>query len=197
MLAAPALDLAQSLRDADRFHPAQHAGELMLTFFPESAGELALDLSNVTSMFYGLLLQVMGERFGAKEIDTMSREMFYRLGRLKARVTRERTQHRFTFYDDARDIVTILISAIYNASPEYEFCVERFDGERSEVSLTGVDRYYRAAGLLGLTQHLTWPALHPFFEGVNDELGLSCRVSSRLLSVSEGARLHTHYVFSR
>ena len=42
---------------------------------------------------------------------------------------------------------------------------------------------------------LRWPMLHPFFEGIRDELGIVCQVESQLLAVGADARLSVRYVF--
>lgn len=63
--------------------------------------------------------------------------------------------------------------------------------------LAGTDRYYRAASSLGIVQHLTWPALQPFFEGINDELGLRCHIRSEILRIDADARLQVRYLFER
>jgi hypothetical protein len=186
---------AQRMRPNDHFHPEQDRTQLMSAFFPDSPSQLAFDLSNVTSLFYGLLLQVAGERLGEDSVDALSRALFYRLGRLKTSATRAQKSDQYPFTGDVRDLVTVLVSAIYNASPEYQFWVERFDAAECIVHLTGVDRYYRAATALGIEQQLSWPVLHPFFEGIRDELGLQCVVSSALLSVERDARLHAKYRF--
>ncbi|MFT3925531.1 MAG: hypothetical protein QM778_23530 [Myxococcales bacterium] len=189
------LAFAQSMRSEDHFHPGQDARLLMGAFFPADPGELATDLSKVTSLFYGLLLQVMSEQMGAHAVDRASRALFYRLGRAKTRATR--AQHASTpiFHGDVRDLVALLISAIYNASPEYVFHVEHYDERLCSVRLSGVDRYYRAAESLGLVDQLTWPTLHPFFEGIRDELGIDCDVRSELLQRHSDARLVTRYTF--
>lgn len=191
------LSFAQQMRGEDRFHPKQDAERLLRAFYPESPRQLALDLSTVTSLFYGILLQVASEQVGPQAVDALSRALFYRLGRAKAGATRVERAHRHPFFGDARDLITVLISAIYNASPEYVFQVERYDAEQCSVLLSGVDRYYRAARELGLVELLRWPALHPFFEGIRDELGIACSVESQLLAVEPEARLRVRYVFRR
>ena len=193
----PELAYAAPMRARDQFHPDQDPSALLETFLPASPSDLAFDLSRVTSLFYGLMLQVAADRFGAEVVDDMSRELFYRLGRAKSRATVQDKAAQYTFHHDARDIVTILISAIYNASPEYEFSVEHFEPGLCAVRLSGTDRYYRAATSLGIAQHLTWPALRPFFDGINDELGLGCTVHAQVLDVGDDARLQVRYVFER
>jgi hypothetical protein len=191
------LSFARHMRGADRFHPKQDEERLLRAFYPENPGELALDLSTVTSLFYGLLLQVAAEQVGPHAVDAMSRALFYRLGRAKASATRAQRADRHPFFGDTRDLITILISAIYNASPEYVFHVEHYDAEQCCVLLSGVDRYYRAARDLGLVEFLRWPTLHPFFEGIRDELGIACSVESQLIAVEHEARLRARYVFRR
>jgi len=185
-----------SVRGNDRFHPSQDGDALVRTFFPPTAEALALDLSTVTSAFYAVMLQAFADTHGYAGIDAASRRFFYRLGRLKARGTYQdkRDQHPFT--RDVRDLVTVLIAAIYNASPEYRFDVREHEPHRCEVHLAGTDRYYRAAIQLGIAEHLTWPTLHPFFEGAADELGIAAEVHSEVLTTGANAELHTRYVFS-
>ena len=170
---------------------------MLRTFFPEDASALAHDLSNVTSLFYGLMLQVTAEHVGPDAVDALSQQVFYRLGRAKSRATRNGKAAQHAFHGDARDMVTILIAAIYNASPEYEFQVLRFEPDLCEVRLSGVDRYYRAANLLGIAHTLTWPTLHPFFEGINDELGLGCQVASQIEERDGVERMDARYKFER
>jgi len=189
------LSFARHMRTHDRFHPKQDPERLLRAFYPQSPSELALDLSTVTSLFYGLLLQVAAEQVGPEAVDAMSRALFYRLGRAKAAATRAQRAERHPFFGDVRDLITILISAIYNASPEYVFHVERYDAGECSVLLSGVDRYYRAARDLGLVELLRWPTLHPFFEGIRDELGVACEVESQLIAVEPEARLRVRYVF--
>lgn len=192
---SPNPSFAELMRSNDHFHPAQDRAQLMEVLFPASPFALAEDLSNVTSLFYGLLLQVAADRYGVEAVDALSRELFYRLGRAKARATYDQKSGQLAFHGDVRDLVTILISAIYNASPEYRFNVERFDPDSCVVVLTGVDRYYRAATTLALVPHLRFPTLHRFFEGIRDELSIACDVQSELLSIEPEARLTTRYVF--
>lgn len=192
-----ALAFAHQMREHDRFHPRQDPERLLGAFYPESPAQLAQDLSQVTSLFYGLLLQVAADQFGREAVDPMSRSLFYRLGRAKAQATRASSADRHPFFGDVRDLITLLISAIYNASPEYVFHVERYDADECRVVLSGVDRYYRAARELGIVQLLRWPTLHPFFEGIRDELGIACEVDSQLLAVEPEARLRVRYVFRR
>jgi hypothetical protein len=193
ILPQPGLAFARQMRREDRFHPAQDAERLLAALYPATPSELALDLSRVTSLFYGLLLQVAHDQFGAEVIDAMSRALFYRLGRMKARAAHAR--HTGELHGDTRDLVTILIAAIYDASPEYVFQVERHEPDVCSVTLSGVDRYYRAASELNLVHHLRWPTLHPFFEGIRDELGIACDVESWLVAVKPGAHLTTRYLF--
>jgi hypothetical protein len=188
-------EFAQTLREGDRYHPMQDPSALMRAFFPETPCELALGLSNVVALFYGLMLQVVGDRFGGQEMAAISREFFYRLGRAKARATRTQPSAPQTFHGDVRDLVTTLIACVFNASPEYQFSVERYGPEYCVLELRGIDRYYRAAESLGLTQQLDWPPLPSFFEGIRDELGIRCHVQAELLGVDSSACLHARYSF--
>lgn len=185
------------VRAFDRFHASQDSDAIVRTFFPPTTEALALDLSTVTSAFYGVMLVSFADVHGHAGIDAASQRFFYRLGRLKARGTYEQKHDQHTFTGDVRDLVTVLIAAIYNASPEYRFDVEEHTAERCVVHLSGTDRYYRAAQQLGIAEHLTWPTLHPFFEGAADELGIPARVASEILSAGPEAELHTRYVFMK
>lgn len=191
------LAFARGLRPHDRFHSAQDPEQLLGTFYPPTPDDLALDLSRVTSLFYGIMLEVAAEQVGPHAVDAMSRALFYRLGRMKAQATRSERAQQYAFSGDVRDLVTILISAIYNASPEYVFHVERYDADECRVLLGGVDRYYRAARELGLVQLLRWPTLTPFFEGIRDELAISCEIDAQLIAVEPESRLRARYVFRR
>ncbi|GDX80856.1 hypothetical protein LBMAG42_26670 [Deltaproteobacteria bacterium] len=71
----------------------------------------------------------------------------------------------------------------------------RYEASDCEIVLGGVDRYFRAATQVGLADQLTWPVLHPFFEGIRDELGVQCTVASRLVERGEGARLVSAFCF--
>ena len=184
------------VRAHDSFHPTQDAQAMIATFHPPTTRELALELSAVTSAFYAVLLQAFADMHGSEGINVASRSFFHRLGRLKARATQDSKGHAHRFTGDVRDVVTVLIAAIYNASPEYRFEVRRHDPQISELHLRGTDRYLRAARQLNIAQHLQWPTLHPFLEGVAAELQIDAVVSSDVLSEGPDAALHTRYVIA-
>lgn len=192
----PAFQQMATVRAQDRFHASQDAEALVSAFHPRTTAELALDLSNVTSAFYAVLLQCFAETHGAAGLDAASRRFFYRLGRLKARATRDGKAEEFRFEGDVRDVVTIVISAIYNASPEYQFQVHCHRADLCVLDLTGTDRYLRAARQLDIARHLQWPTLHPFLEGVAEELGIAAEVNSEVLATGPDAILHTRYRIS-
>lgn len=143
------------------------------SFFPENTAELVLDLSNVTSAFYGLALKNINELYGGDSANSISEKIFYDLGRIKTQQCKLKLEN---FPNDTRAFAFVLVSAIYNASPEYVFEVLQFSPERTEVKLEGVDRYLRILSQLGIDQHIKFPTLIPFMNGIKDELQLSCKI---------------------
>jgi hypothetical protein len=161
--------------------------------FPKSAEEMTLRLSNVSAAFYGLMLKHVGERFGWDEVDRLSRAVFRDLGRLK---TREALENGIDVPRDCRAPVVVFITAVHSASPEYNFDVFEYLPDNTVVRVFGVSRYDRIAKKLDIEQHLDWPELIPFFEGVAEELGLDCRVEGELKELGEGGRYDCTYRFT-
>jgi hypothetical protein len=133
--------------------------------FPTSTEELTLDLSNVTSAFYGLMLKNIGNEIGLDKIDEISKSTFYDLGKAKSE------QCQIKMNNIAKDTTTyfiVLASAIFNASPEYTFKIIEFTKEITIFELNGVDRYLRILKELEISDYVTFPTLIPFMEGIKD-----------------------------
>jgi hypothetical protein len=75
----------QGIRAADVYPDEEVKAELVERTFPKSAEEMTLKLSNVSAAFYGLLLAQVGDRFGWREADAISKSVFRRLGQLKTK----------------------------------------------------------------------------------------------------------------
>ena len=170
-------DLIADIRRYDCFPAGPTEKELVNTFFPKTVSDLTKDLSNVTAAFYGIFLESLTDVVAGSEIDSISRKFFHRLGRMKTAAILNQYGGLPILPADARGIAIVLISAIYNASPEYNFTISHYAEDRCVITLTGKDRYYRIATQLGIEQLLTWPTLTPFFEGINDELELNCDIT--------------------
>ena len=170
-------NLVADIRRYDYFPVGPSEKDLVNAFFPKTVSELTKDLSNVTSAFYGIFLESLTGVVADSEIDQISKRFFYRLGRMKtAAILNDYNEHPI-LPKDARGIAIVLISAIYNASPEYNFTITHYAEEKCVITLTGKDRYYRISTQLGIEELLTWPTLTPFFEGINDELNLNCVIT--------------------
>jgi hypothetical protein len=151
---------------------------------------MTLKLSNVTAAFYGLTLANVGERFGWKEADAVSKAVFRRLGQLK---TKEARELGVDLPRDARAPVLVFITAVHSASPEYNFEVLEYLPDEATVRVFGISRYDRIAKALDIERHLTWPELLPFFEGAADELGIPCKVLGELKELGEHGRYECIY----
>ena len=75
----------QGIRADDTYPDEEIKAYLVEKTFPKSAEEMTLKLSNVTAAFYGLMLKHVGQQFGWKEVDVLSKRVFRELGRLKTR----------------------------------------------------------------------------------------------------------------
>ena len=157
--------------------------------FPKSAEDMTLKLSNVTAAFYGLTLANVGERFGWKEADAISKSVFRRLGQLK---TKEALELGVDLPLDSRAPVLVFITAVHSASPEYNFEVLEYLPEETTIRVFGISRYDRIAKALNIERHLTWPELLPFFEGAAEELGIKCKVARRAQGAWRAGPLRMH-----
>jgi CRP-like cAMP-binding protein len=182
----------QGIRASDTYPDEEVKASLVDKTFPKSAEDMTLRLSNVTAAFYGLMLKHVGLRFGWDEVDGLSRRVFRELGRLK---TREALEGEVDLPPDARGLVVVFITAVHSASPEYNFHVLEYQPRVSAVRVFGISRYDRIAKKLDIEQHLTWPELVPFFEGIAEELDIKCAIETDLKDLGEGGRYDCIYKF--
>ena len=167
------LNNLEPLRGNDSFPSINLKHEIIDLFFPQNTSELTQNLSNVTSAFYGLLLKNIGEEIGNENIDLQSKKLFYQLGKLK---TLQALEMNPKLERNARSFAIVLISAIYNASPEYIFTIEKYTKKNTTIILTGVDRYLRILTELEIAQYVTFPTLLPFLQAINDTLEINCEI---------------------
>jgi hypothetical protein len=90
----------------------------------------------------------------------------------------------------------VFITAVHSASPEYNFQVFEYLARDTAVRVFGTSRYDRIAKMLGIEQHLTWPELMPFFEGIAEEMGIKCSVETDLKQLGEGGSYDCTYRFA-
>jgi CRP-like cAMP-binding protein len=180
----------QNIRAKDVYPNEEVKAFLVEKTFPKSAEDMTLKLSNVTAAFYGLTLANVGERFGWKEADAVSKSVFRRLGQLK---TKEALELGIDLPRDARAPVLVFITAVHSASPEYNFEVFEYLPDETTIRVFGISRYDRIAKALNIERHLTWPELLPFFEGAAEELGIKCKVHAELKELGEHGRYECFY----
>ena len=180
----------QNIRAQDIYPDEEVKAFLVDKTFPKSAEDMTLKLSNVTAAFYGLTLANVGERFGWKEADAVSKAVFRRLGQLK---TKEALTLGVDLPRDARAPLLVFITAVHSASPEYNFEVLEYLPDETTVRVFGISRYDRIAKALDIKRHLTWPELLPFFEGAAEELGVKCKVQGELKELGEQGRYECVY----
>jgi hypothetical protein len=183
----------QGIRAQDVYPDEEVKAQLVEKTFPKSAEEMTLKLSNVSAAFYGLLLADVGSRFGWAEADALSKSVFTKLGRLK---TAEAQELGVDIPPDSRAPALVFITAVHSASPEYNFEVLEYLPDATSIRVFGISRYDRIAKKLDIEQHLTWPELIPFFEGVADELGIKCKIEGDLKELGEGGRYECLYRFT-
>ena len=82
--------------------------------FPKSAEDMTLKLSNVTAAFYGLTLANIGERFGWKEADAISKAAVPRAWTIE---DEEALELGVDLPRDTRAPVLVFITAVHSASP--------------------------------------------------------------------------------
>jgi CRP-like cAMP-binding protein len=180
----------QGIRAKDAYPDEEVKAHLVEKTFPKSAEEMTLKLSNVTAAFYGLLLAHVGDRFGWKEADVMSKAVFRKLGQLK---TKEALELGVDIPRDSRAPVIVFITAVHSASPEYNFEVFEYLPEETTIRVFGISRYDRIAKKLDIERYLSWPELIPFFEGVTEELGIKCKIEGDLKELGEEGRYDCVY----
>lgn len=180
----------QGIRAHDIYPDEEVKASLLEKTFPKSAEDMTLKLSNVTAAFYGLTLANVGERFGWKEADAISKSVFRRLGQLK---TKEALELGVDLPRDSRAPALVFITAVHSASPEYKFEVLEYLPDETTIRVFGISRYDRIAKTLNIERHLTWPELIPFFEGAAEELGVKCKVQAELKELGDEGRYECIY----
>jgi CRP-like cAMP-binding protein len=183
----------QGIRAKDIYPDEEVKAFLVEKTFPKSAEDMTLKLSNVTAAFYGLTLANVGERFGWKEADAISKSVFRKLGQLK---TKEALEVGVDLPRDTRAPVLVFITAVHSASPEYNFEVLEYLPDETTIRVFGISRYDRIAKTLNIERHLTWPELVPFFEGAAEELGIKCKIQAELKELGEQGRYECLYRFT-
>ncbi len=187
-------DQLSAIRGFDNYPTHGIKQDLLSAFFPSSMTEMVNDLSNVTSAFYGFLLQHVGETLGNEHINKFSEKLFYSLGKLKTEQALLKNDGLLT---DTAAFAIVPISAIYNASPEYIFSVDKLSADHTILSMRGVDRYYRICKQLGIEQHLKWPTLLPFMEAIKDTLNLDVEISYELFPFTDDYQTQCVYHFKK
>ncbi len=185
------LERLKQIRKNDTLNDVAFQKELIEKLFPNTTENLVLDLSNVTSAFYGILLDNIGKEFGYDKIDKVSKTTFYSIGQIKAKQCFEK------FKDmpiDSRSFLIVLISAIYNASPEYNFNVIEMGKETTIFELYGVDRYLRVLNNLSISDHIEFPTLSPFMVGIRDFFKLNCKmdIDFEVTNIKNNETKHTY-----
>jgi CRP-like cAMP-binding protein len=183
----------QGIRAKDAYPDEEVKAFLVEKTFPKSAEEMTLKLSNVSAAFYGLMLANVGDRFGWKEADAISKSVFRKLGQLK---TKEALELGVDVPKDSRALALVFITAVHSASPEYNFEVFEYLPEETTIRVFGISRYDRIAKKLDIERYLTWPELIPFFEGVAEEMGVRCKIEGDLKELGKEGRYECLYRFT-
>jgi CRP-like cAMP-binding protein len=183
----------QGIRAKDAYPDEEVKAFLVEKTFPKSAEEMTLKLSNVSAAFYGLMLANVGDRFGWKEADAISKSVFRKLGQLK---TKEALELGVDVPKDSRALALVFITAVHSASPEYNFEVFEYLPEETTIRVFGISRYDRIAKKLDIERYLTWPELIPFFEGVAEEMGVRCKIEGELKELGKEGRYECLYRFT-
>lgn len=179
-----AFEQLADLRSNDVYHPAMNAKEVVTTFFPATVSALVLNQSYITSTFYGLMLQYISRLNGASTINAVSNAVISEIGKRKT----TELLHRFPDIDrDARASLLILISAIYNSSPEYRFHVTNFSPDLVIVRLSGKDRYHSITHELDISRFLTWPVIAPFLETIAREISPLLSAAVKLIELADNS----------
>jgi len=72
------------LRGNDQYPSQEIKDQLIQLYLPASVSDLTLNLSNITSQFYALLLQSIGAKYGVAAVQEHSETLFHHLGKVKA-----------------------------------------------------------------------------------------------------------------
>lgn len=160
-------------RSNDVFPTLEIKEEMVNAFFPEDTFALTQNLSSVTAAFYGIMLKNIGASFGTDKMDEHSKKLFYELGKLKAW---QAFQIQPTLKRDTRAFAAVVIYALYNSSPEYNFRIIKYTPENTILELTGVDRYLKILTQLEIVEHITIPTFLPFVEGIKGYVNIPCEI---------------------
>jgi hypothetical protein len=188
------LERLKSVRGQDEYLTDELRKSLISTFFPNDTSELVAGLSNVTSAFYGFLLRDVANIVGLDKIDELSENLFYTLGKFKARQAVEKMND---IPNDTRALAMVIIFAVYTANPEYSFSIRKFSEDQTIIYLSGIDRYHRMSESLGITQYLSWPATYSFIQGINDEMQLNAKIDFELTPFDKDSSCGCLYHFTR
>lgn len=185
------LERLNEIRKNDYLKDVGFQKELIEKLFPKTTENLVLDLSNVTSAFYGLLLDNVGKEFGYDKINNVSKTTFYNIGQIKAKQCFEKIENMPI---DSRSFLIVLISAIYNASPEYNFNVIEISKEKTIFELYGVDRYLRILNNLSISNHIEFPTLSSFMQGIKDYFKIDCKmnIDFEIINIENNETKHTY-----
>lgn len=175
----------KDIRGKDKYPSKELEDYLVDKAFPKTALELTLSLSNVTAGFYGFTLEYVGQRCGWDKVDSISRALFRELGKLK---TKEALENGIEIPGDSRAPAVVFITAVYNASPEFNFEFLKYTPEQTIMRIFGVSRYDRIARKLDIEKRLSWPVLTPFFEGIAEQRGINCKVEMDVKKFEEDGR---------
>lgn len=183
------------LRGSDQYPSQEIKERLVDLYLPGSVSDLAINLSNITSQFYALQLQLIGQRHGVDQIRVHSEALFYDLGRVKAQQALDKDPNMVR---DCRSLILVAISAIYTSSPEFKFQVKDYTPDYAVIELKGADRYHRAAKLYKIDQYLSFPTLIAFMEGIKDYLGLNhIEVQVPQCSYDQHSNITCTYIFKQ
>ncbi|WP_060873127.1 hypothetical protein [Myroides odoratus] len=183
------------LRGNDLYPSQEIKDQLIQLYLPASVSDLALNLSNITSQFYALLLQSIGAKYGVAAVQEHSETLFHHLGKVKAEqaLLKDPSMHR-----DCRSLILVVISAIYTSSPEYTFTIKKFTADESIISLAGIDRYHRAAKQFGIDTMLSFPTLLSFMHGIKDYLELTdVEITASDTSYDANSNVTNTYTFKK
>lgn len=169
-------------RGKDIYPDADLEQQLVSKVFPPDAEAMARKLSNVTAAFYGLGLKHLGLECGWEKVGTVSKNLFRELGHLKATEAREMGVF---LPADSRAPAIVFVTAVYTSSPEYNFEFLTYKPEETVLRIFGSCRYYRMAKKLDIAEHLTWPVLATFFEGIAEELDVPCSVEMTVKNLED------------
>lgn len=187
------LERLKEIRKNDNLRNVELQKELIQKLFPKTTENLVLDLSNVTSAFYGLLLDNVGKEFGYDKIDSLSKTTFYNIGQIKAKQCFEKIEN---LPIDSSTFLIVLISAIYNASPEYYFNVVEISEEKTIFELYGIDRYLRILNNLSISKYIEFPTLSTFMEGIKDYFKIDCNIEIdfEIINLENNDTKHTYKI---